>query len=74
MGHRVQYFVQLKKVLLQPLFFGQVPRTSDEGHQLRLRQQTYRVESPSDEMQLGMQEVLIWQEGIMKDHVFYSRI
>jgi len=38
---------------LQPLFFGQVPRTSDEGHQLGQRQQTYWVESPTDELQLG---------------------
>ena len=30
-----------QKNLLRPLFIGQVPRTSDEGHQLRLRQQIY---------------------------------
>ena len=42
-----------QKRLLQPLFFGLVPRTSDEEHQLGQRQQTFQAESPTDEMQLG---------------------
>ena len=58
--NRRLYEDQKRQLLL--LSFGQVPKTRDEQHQLGQKQQTFRVESPSGEMQLGMQSVSIWQE------------
>jgi len=47
--------------LLQPLFIGQVPRTSDEGHQLRQKRADLLG---TDEMRLGRKLYMTGNEPV----------